>query len=409
MGRLAIDDIDACVEHVFAEVACRRMPRWTGFVVCDPRDLVSIPFSLTRYRVTNDMLIAANNGDVASGVSLEVSGLRVLPLTTIVCLLPILGCQITSTSPASPNWAIAVHGGAGTISRDAPPERLEAYKAAMTAAIELGKAMLENGATSLDVCEAVVNSLEDNPMFNAGKGAVFNEDGQHELDASIMDGSTMQCGAVAGVRTVKHPISLARKVMTDTRHVLLAGAGAEKFADVAGVERVENSYFDTQGRRRSLERLLREREQTGYRAPKDRRLDYGTVGCVVLDQAGRLAAATSTGGMTAKKWGRVGDTPILGAGNYADSFAAISCTGTGEEFIRHAIARSVTARMALAGQTLDQAANAVIHDVLREGDGGLIAVDKDGNISMPFNSTGMYRGMADSTGRVEVAIFPRDR
>jgi len=282
---------------------------------------------------------------------------------------------------------------------------MRAYEDAMTRALVLGKDMLAGGASALDVCEAVVKSLEDNPLFNAGLGSVFNEQGEHELDASIMDGSTMRCGAVAGVRTVKHPISLARKVMTDTRHVLLTGDGAEKFADVASVERVKNDYFDTEHRKQALEQLLRERQRTGSLVPEDRRFDYGTVGCVVRDRDGRLAAATSTGGMTAKKWGRVGDTPILGAGNYADGYAAISCTGTGEEFIRHAVARSVTARMAYGGQTLKQAAAAVIHEVLQKDDGGLIAVDRDGLIATPFNSTGMYRGMADSRGRFEVAIF----
>lgn len=319
-------------------------------------------------------------------------------------LLCLVGCQSAPEEP-SINWAIAVHGGAGTMSRDAPPARLKAYEDAMTRALAVGKDMLADGATALDVCEAVIRSMEDNPMFNAGVGAVFNEQGEHELDASIMDGSTMQCGAVAGVRTIKNPISLARKVMTETRHVLLAGDGAEKFAESVGVELVDNKHFDTESRRRSLEKLLRERQRTGSLVPKDRRYDYGTVGCVVLDRDGRLAAATSTGGMTAKKWGRVGDTPILGAGNYADNYAAISCTGTGEEFIRHAVARSVTARMAYGGQTLEQASSAVIHDVLKEGDGGLIAVDRDGNIATPFNSTGMYRGMANSRGLFEVAIF----
>ncbi|MFT4843364.1 MAG: beta-aspartyl-peptidase (threonine type) [Planctomycetota bacterium] len=319
-------------------------------------------------------------------------------------LLCLVGCQSAPEEP-SINWAIAVHGGAGTMSRDAPPARLQAYEDAMTRALAVGKDMLADGASALDVCEAVIRSMEDNPMFNAGVGAVFNEQGEHELDASIMDGSTMQCGAVAGVRTIKNPISLARKVMTETRHVLLAGDGAEKFAESVGVELVDNKHFDTESRRRSLEQLLRERQRTGSLVPKDRRYDYGTVGCVVLDRDGRLAAATSTGGMTAKKWGRVGDTPILGAGNYADNYAAISCTGTGEEFIRHTVARSVTARMAYGGQTLEQASSAVIHDVLKEGDGGLIAVDRDGNIATPFNSTGMYRGMANSRGLFKVAIF----
>lgn len=334
--------------------------------------------------------------------------MRPVPIITSTFLFLLAGC---SSAPEAPkiNWAIAIHGGAGTIAKTAPAERLKAYEDAMTRALVLGKTMLAEGASSLDVCEAVIRSMEDNPMFNAGKGAVFNEKGEHELDASIMDGSTMRCGAVAGVRTVKHPITLARKVMTDTRHVLLSGTGAETFADKARVERVENSYFDTERRRRSLEQTLRERKRTGSLVPSDRRMDYGTVGCVVLDREGRLAAATSTGGMTAKKWGRVGDSPIIGAGNYADDNAAISCTGTGEEFIRHAIARSITARMEHGGQTLEQACNAVVHDVLAKDDGGLVAVDRDGNIATPFNSSGMYRAMANSRGRFEVAIFPEAR
>ena len=319
----------------------------------------------------------------------------------------LLSSCATSPVPASARdrWAIAIHGGAGTMNPDGDQARLRAYKDAMASALALGEGMIAEGAAALDVCEAVVRSLEDNPMFNAGKGAVFNEKGEHELDASIMDGSTMRCGAVAGVRTVRHPITLARKVMTETRHVLLAGAGAEKFADVADVERVENTFFDTDGRRRSLQRMLRERARTGSLVPTDRRFDYGTVGCVVLDRAGRLAAATSTGGMTGKKWGRVGDTPILGAGNYADDYAAISCTGTGEEFIRHGVARSVTARMQLGRQTLADAAGAVVHAVLQRGDGGLIAVDREGNVATPFNTTGMYRASANWRGVREVAIF----
>jgi len=334
--------------------------------------------------------------------------LRPVSIITSTFLLLLAGC---SSAPVAPkiSWAIAIHGGAGTISREAPKERLKAYEDAMTRALVLGKTLLAEGKSSLDVCEAVLRTMEDNPMFNAGKGAVFNEKGEHELDASIMDGSTMRCGAVAGVRTVKHPVTLARKVMTDTRHVLLSGSGAETFADKARVERVENSYFDTDRRKRALEKLLQERKRTGSLVPMDRRYDYGTVGCVVLDREGRLAAATTTGGMTAKKWGRIGDSPIIGAGNYADEYAAISCTGTGEEFIRHGIARSVTARMEHGGETLEQACSAVIHDVLKKGDGGLVAVDRDGNIAAPFNSSGMYRAMANSMGRFEVAIFPEAR
>ena len=331
--------------------------------------------------------------------------MRLATVVSFLILSSAFGCASTPEAKPQMTWAIAIHGGAGTMDPDSPRERLQAYEDALTRALVLGKGMITGGSSALDVCEAVVRSLEDDPLFNAGKGAVYNEQAQHELDASIMDGATMRCGAVAGVRTVRHPISLARKVMTDTRHVLLAGDGAEKFADVAGVERVENTWFDTEHRRRALDRLLQERQRTGALVPSDRRFDYGTVGCVVLDREGRLAAATSTGGMTAKKWGRVGDTPILGAGNYADGWAAVSCTGTGEEFIRHAVARSVSARMSLGGQSLQQAAGDVIHKVLKKDDGGLIAVDRDGNIAAPFNSTGMYRGMADSRGLFRVAIF----
>ena len=312
----------------------------------------------------------------------------------------------TSTTPTALTWAIAIHGGAGTLGKDRPAAEFAPYEAALTRALDRGREMLANGAQALDVCETVVQILEDEPLFNAGKGAVFNAAGEHELDASIMDGSTLRCGAVAGVRTVKNPISLARLVMTQTSHVLLMGAGAEQFADSTGVERVPNDYFDTDARRKALERALKQRASTASAAAlpdvKDR---YGTVGCVVRDRHGNLAAATSTGGMTAKRFGRVGDAPILGAGNYADRAVAVSCTGTGEEFIRNVVAHSVSARVRFAGQSLQDAARAVVFDVLQKDDGGLIAVDAEGNVTMPFNSEGMYRGAATSAGRFEVSIF----
>jgi beta-aspartyl-peptidase (threonine type) len=246
--------------------------------------------------------------------------------------------------------------------------------------------------------------LEDDPHFNAGKGAVFNEKGQHELDASIMDGSTLACGAVAGVRTVKNPVSLARLVMTKTAHVLLMGDGAEEFATAMGVERVPNEWFDTAARRRAWERMRREQGGTAQ-VPRRPRDGHGTVGCVARDRQGRLAAATSTGGLTGKKWGRVGDTPVLGAGNWADGTAAVSGTGTGEEFIRHAVARTVAARMQFAGESLAAAVDAVVFHTLRKDDGGVIAVDRAGNLSAAYNSEGMYRGLADANGRFEVAVF----
>lgn len=326
----------------------------------------------------------------------------------VVSMLSFSACQggpsARSDGPVAA-WAIAIHGGAGTLDKNTPKERLAEYEAALTRALTLGRDRLAKGESALDVCEAVVRVLEDDPHFNAGVGAVFNEQGEHELDASIMDGATLQCGAVAGVRTVKNPISLARRVMTQTRHILLMGDGAEQFATAQGVERVPNSHFDTEHRRKILEEVLRERARTGALVPNRIEHGYGTVGCVARDVNGKLAAATSTGGLTAKRWGRVGDTPLIGAGNYANGVAAVSCTGTGEQFMRHVVARSLAARMELAGETLEQAARAMVFDTLRPDDGGLIAVDQAGNVVAPFNSSGMYRGLADANGRFTVRIF----
>ncbi len=302
-------------------------------------------------------------------------------------------------------WALAIHGGAGTIDKNTPPERRAQYEASLTRALTLGRDRLAAGDSALSVCEAVVRVLEDDPLFNAGVGAVFNEKGEHELDASIMDGATLRCGAVAGVRTVKNPISLARLVMTQTRHVLLMGDGAEQFATLQAVERVPNTHFDTDHRRKILEEVLRERERTGALVPNRVEHGYGTVGCVARDKDGKLAAATSTGGLTGKRWGRVGDTPVIGAGNYADDWAAVSCTGTGEQFMRHVVAHSVAARMRFAGENLAQATRALVFETLQPDDGGLIAVDRHGNLAAPFNSSGMYRGMADANGRFTVRIF----
>jgi L-asparaginase / beta-aspartyl-peptidase len=319
------------------------------------------------------------------------------------------GCAASPATPTPKTFAIAIHGGAGTLSKNTPPERRKEYEDALAAALKYGRDRLALGDSALDVCEGVVRLLEDDPRFNAGKGAVYNEQGQHELDASIMDGSTLQCGAVAGVRTVRHPVSLARLVMEKTRHVLLAGDGAEKFADNHNVERVPNDWFDTEPRRKQLDEALQERAKKGMTAaadaPADRRLDYGTVGCVALDAQGRLVAATSTGGMTAKRWGRIGDAPVIGAGNYADRFVAVSCTGTGEQFLRHVVGRTISARMEYGRATLAEAVGAIVDRTLQPGDGGVIAVDRFGNLVARFNSEGMYRGLADATGRFEVAIF----
>lgn len=311
-------------------------------------------------------------------------------------------------------WAIVLHGGAGVISKDISESVREEYEAALQRALDKGVSLLKEGSSAIDVVEAVIRLMEDDPHFNAGKGAVMTSTGEHELDASIMDGATLETGAVAGVKTVRHPISLARKVMEETRHVLLGGAGAEDFADEVDLERVENSFFTTPRRKAQLERAQQqERDQSLFipSHPQDTALffDYdkfGTVGCAVLDKKGNIAAGTSTGGMTNKKHGRIGDSPIIGAGTYAhNATAAISATGTGEEFIRHGVARDIAARMAYKNVSLNKAAEEVIHGVLKPGDGGIIAVSSTGEIAMVFNSLGMFRAAADSDGLMTVKIW----
>lgn len=298
----------------------------------------------------------------------------------------------SSGAPAL-EWAIAIHGGAGSLASDVPDNVRDRYLEGLETALAAGKGLLEDGATAVDVVEHVIAILEDDIRFNAGRGAVFNMEGGHELDASIMDGATLACGGVTGVRTVKNPIRLARAVMEQTRHVLLAGPGAEAFADVAGVERVDPSYFDSEDRRRSLERKLAE-------------TPMGTVGVVALDQHGNLGAGTSTGGLTAKMIGRVGDSPIIGAGTYADNRrCAVSGTGVGEEYIRHSVAYAIGALMEYQGLSLAAAVDRVIDETLAPGDGGVIAIDPQGRIAMRYNTPSMLRGAADSSGRFEVKIW----
>lgn len=320
-----------------------------------------------------------------------------------IFILPILLATCAAPVPETPSWSIAIHGGAGVISKDIPDSVRIGYEESLATALRLGATMLDSGRTSLDVVEAVVRVLEDDPRFNAGRGSVYTADGLHELDAAIMDGRDLSAGAVAGVSTVRNPISLARQVMERTPHVLLIGAGAEAFADQTGVERVPNSWFNTENRRLQLDRA-REREAEQQQTSLDSR--YGTVGAVALDRHGNLAAATSTGGMTNKRFGRVGDVPVIGAGTYADNAtAAISCTGSGEQFIRHVVAHQVAAQMEYGGKSLVQAVEHVVFHQLNPGDGGLISVSRTGEIVLMFNSTGMFRGAADSKGRFEVAIW----
>jgi beta-aspartyl-peptidase (threonine type) len=281
------------------------------------------------------------------------------------------------------------------------PAKVKEYTEGLERALTAGRAVLAKGGTALDAVEQVVRLLEEDAHFNAGKGAVYTHEGGHNLDAAIMDGRTLACGAVAGLTTVRNPISLARLVMERTSHVFLAGAGAEEFATAMQVERVAPTWFDSPERYRQWQEALEKERSKQPGAEKEK----GTVGAVALDLEGNLAAATSSGGMTNKRWGRIGDVPVIGAGTYANATCAVSCTGTGEEFIRHTVARDIAALIEYRGLSLQDAAGEVVHRKLRAGDGGIIAVDAGGAIALVFNSAGMFRGAADSGGRFEVRIW----
>ncbi len=307
-----------------------------------------------------------------------------------------------SPSPTKPRFAIAIHGGAGTILKSSmTPEQDALYRTKLAEAVEVGYAILEKGGTSLDAVEAVVQRLEDDSLFNAGKGSVFNSEGKVELDASIMDGNTLKAGAVAALHHVKNPIRLARTVMEKSEHVFFIGDGAEQFAKAHGLELVDDSYFFTEARWQSLQKAKAKESLT----EKEK---HGTVGAVALDQHGNLAAATSTGGMTNKKFGRIGDSPIIGAGTYADNeTCAISATGHGEYFIRAVVAHDIASLMRYKGLSLQAAAEAVIMKKLTKlgGTGGIIAIDRNANIAMPFNTEGMYRAYKVQGGNTFVAIY----
>jgi len=302
-------------------------------------------------------------------------------------------------------YAIVIHGGAGVISKSKmTPEREAEYTGKLKEALDLGEKMLKEGVNATDVVVSVIEVLENSPLFNAGKGAVFTAEGKNELDASIMEGSTLNAGAVAGVRDIKNPIKAAREVMDNSVHVMLSGKGASEFARQQGLEMVRNKYFFTKSRYESLKQLQkRERERT----KKD---NMGTVGCAVLDTYGNLCAGTSTGGMTNKKFGRIGDSPIIGAGTYANNkTCAISCTGHGEYYIRLGFARDISALMEYKNLSVDEACREEIRKLTElHGDGGVIAVDASGNIAMEFNTSGMFRGFAKSTGEKEIAIFKNE-
>ena len=305
-------------------------------------------------------------------------------------------------------FAIAIHGGAGTLARsDMSAEQEKDYRAGLSAALDAGYAVLDRGGASLDAVIAAVHVLEDNPLFNAGRGAVLNRDGVAELDASVMDGRTLSAGAVSGLQHVKNPIELARLVMEKSPHVMLVGAGAEEFAKTQGVEMVPNEYFRTPARQKQLERLLRA-PATGAVTKENELQAFGTVGAVALDSQGNLAAATSTGGMTGKRWGRVGDSPIIGAGTYANNEScAVSATGWGEYFIRTVVAHDICAQRQYLKIPLAKAVDNVLNGKMKKlgGDGGVIAIDLQGEIVLEFNSEGMFRGVATSKGRREIAIY----
>ncbi|HQV59254.1 MAG TPA: isoaspartyl peptidase/L-asparaginase [Chitinophagaceae bacterium] len=321
----------------------------------------------------------------------------------------------------SDKYVLVIHGGAGTIVKSQmSPERENAYKAALDKALQTGNAILKSGGTALDAVEATVRSMEDDPLFNAGKGAVFTNEGKNELDAAIMNGKTLEAGSVAGVTIIRNPITAARAVMEESPHVMMTGAGAEKFAKQQGLEIVDPSYFYTEERWRGLQKAKQQDSLKMYLDHADttnrgmlkqwenKDYKYGTVGAVAFDRYGNLAAATSTGGMTNKKFGRVGDAPIIGAGTYANNnTVAISGTGWGEYFIRLVMAKSISDMMEFGKMKLNVAADEMVMKKLPAlgGDGGLIAVDKQGNIAMPFCTEGMYRGYIKNTGEKVIKIY----
>ena len=338
--------------------------------------------------------------------------LRPLRHAALVALASIVTLQMAATAapsaaeqPATPRrLAIAIHGGAGVIAREQlGADGGAAYRQGLEAALDAGYAVLEAGGSSLDAVTTAVRLLEDNPLFNAGRGAVLAHDGRAYLDASIMSGKNLSAGAVTGVTTVRHPIDLARRVMEDSPHVMLSGEGAEEFAGLKGLERVPNDWFITPTRRQQLDRVLQ-----GRSAPRNELQGLGTVGAVAVDVRGDVAAATSTGGMTNKRWGRIGDAPIIGAGTYANNAScAVSATGHGEYFIRSVVAHDICALVEYKGWSLERAAKEVVQGKLvqRGGEGGIIAVDPQGNLVLEFNSPGMFRGLRDSSGRRKVGIY----
>ena len=339
----------------------------------------------------------------------------------LICtILLIFGCTSSdknqekpeeNTQQATQPFGIVLHGGAGTILKEHMTDSLEmAYTEVLEKAIKTGHYILENGGTSIEAVTKTINILEDSPLFNAGKGAVFTHDETNELDASIMDGATLNAGAVTGVKHIKNPIDLALKVMTNSPHVMLSGKGAEEFAKTQNISLIDTSYFYTKDRHDVLMRV-KTADKTAFRDPALNDSKFGTVGVAALDKHGNLAAGTSTGGMTNKRWNRIGDAPIIGAGTYANNATcAVSSTGWGEYFIRAVVAHDISALMEYKGLSLKEAAKEVIHNKVAKlgGDGGIIAIDKDGNIVMEFNTPGMYRASIDKNGELKIAMYTNE-
>jgi L-asparaginase / beta-aspartyl-peptidase len=328
-------------------------------------------------------------------------------LLTVSLGVAFMGCAAAPEGERA-EWALALHGGAGTISQDLPDSVKQQYYDGLEQAVRIGEEVLRNGGSALDAVEQVVRDLEDNPLFNAGKGSVFTKDGIHELDAAIMDGSTMEAGALTGLTTVKNPVSLARIVMEESNHIFFSGNGAEQYADETDVERVDNDHFFTQRRYEQWQQAqeqshLDSNRQSFFESPNADL--FGTVGAVALDADGNLAAATSTGGMTNKQFGRVGDVPIIGSGTFANHVAAISATGWGEKIMQQVSANTIANLVEFGGYSLDGAVDFVLTERLQPDEAGFIAVDKDGNIVMNMNTPGMFRGAIDSQGNKVVKIW----
>ena len=336
-------------------------------------------------------------------------------LILLVLAFNVLGCFKTSKNKfEKQSFGIVIHGGAGTILKEnMTKEKEKEYRHALSEAIRIGYNVLKNGGTSKDAVEKTINYMEDSPLFNAGKGGVLTSEGTIELDASFMDGKTLNAGAVSGVKKVKNPISAAIKVMEESPHVMLSGQGADIFSQIHNLETVDQGYFFTERRINGLKRVQNAEKLKGvYKTQNERSFlenqRYGTVGCVALDKSGNLAAGTSTGGMTNKKWNRIGDAPIIGAGTYANNLTcAVSATGWGEFFIRAVVAHDISAIMEYKGLSIQEAAYEVIHNKVGAlgGNGGIIGIDSNGNIAMEMNTSGMYRAHMNEEGKLDVKIY----